>query len=219
MIRRLLVAIAAGVLAPAVLATGAVSANQNDVRVDCAGLRFSMPRGEVGTVVTVTVNGATVRSSVIARQNDPLAFTIASPDQTAPAIWSVLVDSQWRDGETWRTFTQPACTTSTTAVPATTAAPATTVPATTSTTAVPATTAPPATTVPATASTTVITTPRPGTVPATAPPATAPTTSVPTVWRLPDTGPNTRDVSTGATAAMLAGIALVIAATRRRSPR
>jgi LPXTG-motif cell wall-anchored protein len=221
MIRRILVAAAAAILATGVVAAP-VSANRNEVRVDCDGLHFSMERGEVGTDVTVTA-GERRWTFEIARQNDPLVFTLASPNPAAAVTWAVLVDSPWHEGETWRTYTWPAC------------APATTIPAPTTTTTTPptvtTTTAPPAsststtaptaattTSVPNTAPTTVITTPRPTT---TAVPPATPSTSVPTTWRLPDTG---RSDTTGpaaaiGAAAIAAGLLLVTAAARRRSTR
>jgi hypothetical protein len=223
MIRRILVATATAILAVGVLAAP-VSANQNTVRVDCAGLHFSMERGEVGTDVTVTA-GDRRWAFEIARQNDPLVFTLASPTPSAPVTWSVLVDSPWHEGETWRTYTWPACAPATTtpAPPTTTTTP----PPVTTTTAPPpvsstSTTAPAAvttTSVPSTAPTTVITSPRPTTT-ATIPPAT-PSTSVPTTWRLPDTGRSDTigpAAAIGATA-IAAGLLLLTAAARRRSTR
>jgi LPXTG-motif cell wall-anchored protein len=219
MIRRILVATATAILAVGVVAAP-VSANQNTVRVDCAGLHFSMERGEAGTDVTVTA-GERRWTFEIARQNDPLVFTIASPNPAAPVTWAVLVDSPWHEGETWRTYTWPVCAPATTTPPPTTTAPVTTTTApppasSTSTTAPPAVTT---TSVPSTAPTTVITSPRPTTT-ATIPPVT-PSTSVPPTWRLPDTG---RSDTTGpaaaiGAAAIAAGLLLITTAARRRSTR
>lgn len=221
MIRRILAATTA-TLAIVLAVAGTASANTPTVRVDCTGLRFDMPRGEVGTDVTVTANGDQRWTFEIARQNDPLAFRLDSPNPAAPVTWAVLVDSPWQEGETWRTFNQPACAPATTPATTTTTAGATTTtsapPPSTSTT----TTAPAAetttTTVPPTASTTIITTPRPTTT--TAPAATTSTT-VPSTWRLPDTGTTstTRPTAALGAAAIALGVLLIAAAARRRSTR
>ena len=169
--------LAALALGVAVLATaGSVSANSNMPDANCAGLVFTMPRGEEGTIVRTFLNGSQIRSDTIARHGDPLSFTIASPDQTVAQVWTVTVDSVWNPDQTW-TETVDVCQT-----PPTTAT--TVPPAPTTTTAVVATTVPPA------VSSTVITTPRASsstsTVPAT--PATVPPGSLPATGWATDMG-------------------------------
>ena len=154
---------------------GTAHANANTADADCDGVTFNMPRGETDTVVTTTLDGRVVRTDTIVTFGAPLAFSIASPDQTRPHVWTITVDSRWNDDTVW-TETVPACSppvASTTTTPATTS---TTVPnqtTTTSTTVVNPTTS---TTVP-TQPTTVVTTPRP-----------APTTTTPPPFELPETG-------------------------------
>ena len=154
-------ALGAAVFAPA----GHVSANSNMPDANCAGLVFTMPRGEEGTIVRTFLDGSQIRSDTIARQGDPLSFTIASPNQTVGHVWTVTVDSVWNTDTSW-SETVPACQT-----PPTTA---TTVPPAPTTTAVVATTTPPV------VSSTVVTTPRSpsstSTVPATVPPFELPET-------------------------------------------
>ena len=150
-------------------------ANANTADADCDGVTFDMPKGEADTVVTTTLNGRVVRTDTVVTFGAPLAFSIASPDQTRPHVWTITVDSRWNDDTVW-TETVPACSppvASTTTTPATTS---TTVPnqtTTTSTTVVNPTTS---TTVP-TQPTTVVTTPRP-----------TPTTTTVPPFELPETG-------------------------------
>jgi hypothetical protein len=146
---------------------GTTHANANTADADCDGVTFNMPRGETDTVVTTTLNGRVVRTDTIVTFGAPLAFSIASPDQTRPHVWTITVDSRWNDDTVW-TETVPACSPP--------VASTTTTTATTSTT-VAVTTPPVPTTVP-TQATTVITTPRPT-------PST--TTTVPP-FELPETG-------------------------------
>ena len=146
---------------------GTAHANANTADADCDGVTFNMPRGETDTVVTTTLNGRVVRTDTIVTFGAPLAFSIASPDQTRPHVWTITVDSRWNDDTVW-TETVPACSPP--------VASTTTTTATTSTT-VAVTTPPVPTTVP-TQATTVITTPRPT-------PST--TTTVPP-FELPETG-------------------------------
>ena len=190
--------LAALALGAAVLATaGSVSANSNMPDANCAGLVFTMPRGEEGTIVRTFLNGAQIRSDTIARQGDPLSFTIASPDQTAVQVWTVTVDSVWNPDQTW-TESVPACVT-----PPTTA---TTVPPAPTTTAVVATTVPPVV-----SSSTVVTTPRsPSST------STVPATTVPVPFELPATGAAT-DVGLFL-AAFLIGVGIA-ARTFARWPR
>ena len=142
-------------------------ANANSADADCTGVTFTMPRGETDTVVTTTLDGRVVRTDVITTFGAPLAFSIASPDQSRPHVWTITVDSRWNDDTAWSEQV-PACV-----------APTTT--STTSTT-VAVTTPPVPTTVPPAVSSTVVTTPRtPTTVP-------APATTVPLVGELPETG-------------------------------
>lgn len=162
---------------PAALALpGTAHANANTADADCDGVAFNMPRGETDTVVTTTLNGRVVRTDTIVTFGAPLAFSIASPDQTRPHVWAITVDSRWNDDTFW-TETVPACSppvASTTTTPATTS---TTLPnpSTTTSTTVP-TQATTTTSVP-TQPTTVITTPRP-----------TPTTTTPPPFELPETG-------------------------------
>jgi hypothetical protein len=161
--RRLLALLAV----PAALALpGTAHANANTADANCDGVAFDMPKGEADTVVTTTLDGRVVRTDVIATFGAPLAFSVASPDQTRPHVWTITVNSRWNDDTVW-TETVPACSppvASTTTTPATTS---TTVPNQTTTTS---------TTVP-TQPTTVVTTPRP----------TPSTTTVPP-FELPETG-------------------------------
>jgi hypothetical protein len=162
--RRLLALLAV----PAALALpGTAHANANTADADCDGVTFDMPKGEADTVVTTTLNGRVVRTDTVVTFGAPLAFSIASPDQTRPHVWTITVDSRWNDDTVW-TETVPACSppvASTTTTPATTS---TTVPNQTTTTS---------TTVP-TQPTTVVTTPRP----------TPTTTSTVPPFELPETG-------------------------------
>ncbi len=155
---------------PAALAIpGHVSANAFGADADCAGLTVTMPRGEAGTVVTVTVDGRTVARQTVPNQGDAVLISLATPDRTVAHTWVVTVDSVFNADQRW-TETVAACsppmasTTTTLPVASTTS---TTVPNPTSTvgTTVPTSSLPP----------TVVTTPRP-----------APSTTVP--FRLPDTG-------------------------------
>jgi hypothetical protein len=147
---------------------GTAHANANTADANCDGVTFNMPKGEADTVVTTTLDGRVVRTDTVVTFGAPLAFSIASPDQTRPHVWTIAVDSRWNDDTVW-TETVPACSppvASTTTTPATTS---TTVPNQTTTTS---------TTVP-TQPTTVVTTPRP-----------TPTTTTSTVppFELPETG-------------------------------
>lgn len=190
--------LAALALGAAVLATaGSVSANSNMPDANCAGLVFTMPRGEEGTIVRTFLNGSQIRSDTIARQGDPLSFTIASPDRTAGQVWTVTVDSVWNPDQTW-TESVPACVTP----PPT----ATTVPPSPLTTAVVATTVPPVV-----SSSTVVTTPRSPSSTSTVPAAT-----VPVPFELPATGAGT-DVGLFL-AAFLIGVGIA-ARTFARWPR
>ncbi len=163
--RRLLALLAV----PAALALpGTAHANANTADANCDGVAFDMPKGEADTVVTTTLDGRVVRTDTVVTFGAPLAFSIASPDQTRPHVWTITVDSRWNDDTVW-TETVPACSppvASTTTTPATTS---TTVPNQTTTTS---------TTVP-TQPTTVVTTPRPT-------PSTTTTTVPP--FELPETG-------------------------------
>ena len=105
--------------------TGTASANLNTPDADCAGLVFTMPRGEEGTVVRTFLDGTQIRRDEIARQLDPLTFTIPSPDRTRSHVWSITVDSLWTADTSW-SETVPACTPppTTTVPPATTTVPA-----------------------------------------------------------------------------------------------
>ena len=96
---------------------GAASANNNTVTADCAGLAFNMARGEEGTVVTTTLDGRTVRTDTVAAHGDPLAFTIASPDQTTSHTWTVLVDSAFNDDKRTAITVEPCVQATTTTVP------------------------------------------------------------------------------------------------------
>jgi hypothetical protein len=153
---------------PAALALpGTAHANANTADANCDGVTFDMPKGEADTVVTTTLDGRVVRTDTVVTFGAPLAFSIASPDQTRPHVWTITVDSRWNDDTVW-TETVPACSppvASTTTTPATTS---TTVPNQTTTTS---------TTVP-TQPTTVVTTPRP----------TPTTTSTVPPFELPETG-------------------------------
>lgn len=160
-------ALGAAVFAPA----GSVSANSNMPDANCAGLVFTMPRGEEGTIVRTFLDGSQIRSDTIARHGDPLSFTIASPDQTVGHVWTVTVDSVWNTDQSW-SETVPVCQT-----PPTTA---TTVPPAPTTTAVVATSTPPV------VSSTVVTTPR---TPTTSTPPVPTTTPSTVPGMLPETGP------------------------------
>jgi hypothetical protein len=145
---------------------GTAHANANTADANCDGVTFDMPKGEADTVVTTTLDGRVVRTDTVVTFGAPLAFSIASPDQTRPHVWTITVDSRWNDDTVW-TETVPACSppvASTTTTPATTS---TTVPNQTTTTS---------TTVP-TQPTTVVTTPRP-----------TPTTTTVPPFELPETG-------------------------------
>ena len=158
---------------PAALAfPSTVHANANTADANCDGVTFNMPRGETDTVVTTTLNGQVVRADTISTFGAPLAFAIASPDQTRPHVWTITVDSRWNDDTVW-TETVPACSPP---VASTTTTPATTSTTTSTTLPNPSTTT--STTVP-TQPTTVITTPRPT-------PST--TTSTVPPFELPETG-------------------------------
>jgi hypothetical protein len=145
---------------------GTAHANANTADADCTGVFFSMPRGETDTVVTTTLDGRVVRTDVIATFGAPLAFSVASPDQSRPHVWAITVDSRWNDDTAWSEQV-PACVAETTA--------------TAPTTTVAVTTPPVPTTVPPVVDSTVVTTPR---TPTTTVPA--PTTTVP--FTLPETG-------------------------------
>lgn len=131
--------------------TGTAAANANDVTVTCAGLSFSMPRGETGTVVTTTLDGRVVRTDTVGTFGASLAYTIPSPDQTTPRSWVVTVDSLYNTDQTI-VRSVGACVTPTTSTTTTTApAPTTTVPPQVATSTVPAPA--PTSTVPATTTT------------------------------------------------------------------
>ena len=162
---------------PATLALpGTAHANANTADADCDGVTFNMPRGEADTVVTTTLDGRVVRTDTIVTFGAPLAFSVASPDQTRQHVWTITVDSRWNDDTVW-TETVPTCSppvASTTTTPATTS---TTVPNQTTTTSTTVPNQTTTTSVP-TQATTVVTTPRPT-------PTT--TTTVPP-FELPETG-------------------------------
>ena len=165
---------------PAALAIpGHASANSFGADADCQGLRFSLARGEAGTVVEATVDGRRVAIGTVLNQFDPIGFTVPNPDATKPHTWVVTVDSLYNTDQRWTetvgVCSPPVASTTTTLVPASTTT-TTLVPAsTTTTTVVNPTTSVPTSSVPPT----VVTTPRPTT--------TIPQTSVPP-FRLPDTG-------------------------------
>jgi hypothetical protein len=147
-----------------------VHANANTADADCAGVAFNMPKGETDTVVTTTLNGQVVRTDTISTFGAPLAFSVASPDQTRPHVWTITVDSRWNDDTMW-TETVPACS-----PPVATTTTTTTTTSTTTSTTLPNPSTTTSTTVP-TQPTTVVTTPRP-----------TPTTTTPPPFELPETG-------------------------------
>jgi hypothetical protein len=162
------------VLVAAMAATaGTASANTNLPDANCAGLVFTMPQGEQGTVVRTFLDGNQVRIDTIAAQFDPLTFTVPSPDQTVAHVWSITIDSVWNTGQAW-SETVPACTQPTTT--------STTPPATTST-SVPVVASTVVTTTSMPSPSTVVTTPR-------APGSSTTTSSVPVQFALPATGPS-----------------------------
>ncbi len=159
---------------PAALAfPGHVSANSFGADADCAGMTFTMPRGEAGTVVTVTVDGRTVASETVPNQGDAVLISLATPDRTTAHTWVVTVDSVFNADQRWSetvaACSPPVASTTTTLPVASTTSTTVPNPSTTVGTTVPTSSQPP----------TVITTPRP-----------TPSTTVPP-FRLPDTGRDT----------------------------
>ena len=195
--RRLLalLAIPAAVAFPA----GTAFANSFTADADCAGVTFTMPRGEAGTVVTATVDGRLVARVTVATHGDSVLISQPSPDRTVAHTWAVTVDSRFNTDQSW-SETVPACaspvaSTSTTLPPASTT--------TSITVPNPSTTV--GTTVPTTVPPTVVTTPRP-TPGSTVPPSTVP-------FRLPDTG--FKVGLAGFAVGFLIGGAVLVAAARR----
>lgn len=200
---------------------GVAHANRNEVTVSCEnGLTFDMPRGEEGTTVTVFLDNVRVFGPVtVARQGDPVAFSVPAPaDRSVPRSWVVVVDSLWNaDQRIVRSV--PACAPTTTPPPppatTTTTAPTSTSTSTTST-STPPTLPSSATTAPAT-STTTVAQPAPSTVvppttPRTVSSTTSPPPSVPPAGLLPATGLN------GA-AAVIAALATGAGLLARRAAR
>jgi hypothetical protein len=190
-----------------VAGVGTAFANRNTVAVDCDGLLFDMPSGEAGTEVRVYLDGASepVYSAVVARQFDPVRFSVASPDRSRPHSWVVVVDSVWNaDQRIVRSW--PACISPpTSTAPTTTSTTSTTVPSSTTTSTIPPAAATTSTLPPAS---TVVTLPRPTTT-------TAPWPSP--VPLLPATGADPAVVSLIAAGAVMAGcVLLIIRATRRK---
>jgi hypothetical protein len=180
---------------PAALAIpGHASANSFGADADCDGVTFSMPRGEAGTVVTVTVDGRTVASQTIANQFDPVSITVATPDPSRAHVWVVTVDSLYNPDQRW-TETVGVCVTPTTTTSTTLP------PASTTTTTVPNPSTTVGTTTPTSQPPTVITTPRP-----------TPSTTLPP-FRLPDTGGSTDGL--GWLAAFLVGAGVTLLHVRR----
>lgn len=210
--------VSAAAAALAVLAVpSAVAANQNTVAASCAGLTFDMARGEAGTIVTVSLDGEPVirttssatgtftLPATVAAQFDPMSFTVASPDQTRPHTWVVVIDSVWNTDQRIVRTVEPCTAPTTVPQTTTTSSPPTTVPAPSSTTPTASTVVD--TTTPAT---TVITTPRPG-------PSTSTVPSVSSVPLLPATGADPMTLSAIAGGAVAVGcIAAIAAATRRK---